>query len=57
MTDLADAGYVTRERVGQRNRYTVNGELQVRHRAQLEHDIRELVDLLRSVDAARDASA
>jgi DNA-binding IclR family transcriptional regulator len=56
VTDLVDAGYVTRERVGRRNRYTVNGELPMRHRAQLEHDIGELLDLLRIDDAARDAS-
>ena len=56
VTDLVDAGYVTRKRVGRRNRYTVNGGLPMRHRAQLEHDIGELLDLLRLDDAVRNTS-
>jgi len=56
VTDLVDAGYVTRVRVGRRNRYTVNGALPMRHREQLEHDIGELLDLLRHDDVGRDTS-
>ncbi len=29
VVDLGDAGYITRERIGRRNQYTVNSELQI----------------------------
>jgi predicted transcriptional regulator len=45
--DLVDAGYVTRERVGRRNRYTLNRTLPMRHPSQYEHEIGELLDALR----------
>jgi predicted ArsR family transcriptional regulator len=47
VTDLVDAGYVTRERVGRRNTYTLNRNLAMRHPSQFEHEIGELLDLLR----------
>ena len=47
VTDLVDAGYVTRERVGRRNHYTLNRNLAMRHPSQFEHEIGELLDLLR----------
>ena len=36
-----------RERVGRRNRYMINRELRMRHQAQHEHEIGELLDLLK----------
>ena len=48
VNDLVDAGYVERERVGRRNRYVVNAEGRMRHPEQLEHEIGELLDVLRS---------
>lgn len=33
VTDLARGGYLTREKVGRRNRYSVNPELPMRHPA------------------------
>ena len=47
VTDLVDAGYVTRERIGRRNRYTLNRDLAMRHPSQFEHEIGELLDVLR----------
>lgn len=46
LSDLVEAGYVTRERLGRRNRYTVNAGLAMRHPSQFEHQIVELLDLL-----------
>lgn len=48
VTDLVDAGYVTRRRVGRRNQYTIERNAPMRHRAQLDHEIGELLDLLAS---------
>jgi DNA-binding MarR family transcriptional regulator len=45
--DLVEAGYVTRERVGRRNRYRIDPEARMRHPAQHEHAIGELLELLR----------
>jgi DNA-binding MarR family transcriptional regulator len=48
--DLVEAGYVTRERIGRRNRYRVNRKARMRHPAQREHPIGELLALLSSVE-------
>jgi DNA-binding Lrp family transcriptional regulator len=45
--DLVDAGYLRRERVGRRNRYVVNGHVPMRHPAQSEFEVGELLRLLR----------
>jgi DNA-binding MarR family transcriptional regulator len=47
VSDLVETGYVTRKRVGRRNRYVVNTERPMRHPAQLHYQIAELLDLLR----------
>ena len=44
--DLTESGFVKRERVGRRNHYLVDRSLKMRHRAQFEHEIGELLDLL-----------
>ena len=46
--DLVEAGYVTRERIGRRNRYRINRKVRMRHPAQREHPIGELLSLLSS---------
>ena len=51
LSDLVEAGYVTRERVGRRNRYSVKADLPMRHPSQRDHEIGELLDLLRLDDA------
>lgn len=47
VADLAEAGYVKRERTGRRNRYAINRDLEMRHPAQLGFEIGPLLDLLR----------
>jgi predicted transcriptional regulator len=47
VADLAEAGFVTIERVGRRNRYAIDREAAMRHHAQADHEIGELLDLLR----------
>lgn len=47
VAELADAGFVTIERVGRRNRYVVERDATMRHNAQAGHEIGELLDLLR----------
>ena len=46
LSDLVDAGFVKRDRVGRRNRYTVNRSIEMRHPAQFGHEIGELLELL-----------
>jgi hypothetical protein len=43
VADLVGAGYVRRERVGRRNRYTINADLPVRHPVEQPHSIGELL--------------
>ena len=47
VADLVDAGYVERTRVGRRNRYRINPSVEMRHQAQLGHQIGELLELLK----------
>lgn len=46
VADLVDAGYLTRSRVGRRNRYEVNDELPLRHLETQHRRVRELLVLL-----------
>ena len=46
VADLVEGGFVTRERVGRRSRYTLNREVRMRHPSQFDHDIGELLDVL-----------
>jgi len=46
VSDLSDAGYVESERIGRRNRYSVNRNLRMRHSAQANLDVGELLDLV-----------
>ena len=45
--DLIESGFVERERVGRRNRYVIHRDERMRHRAQHDHEIGELLDLLK----------
>lgn len=47
VADLAEAGYVTRKRVGRRNRYVVNHQAKMRHPSQRDHEVGDLLKLLR----------
>ena len=46
LAELVDGGYVKIERVGRRNRYTVDREHAMRHSAQLGHEIGTLLEAL-----------
>lgn len=45
MTDLVAAGYLTRFRVGRRNRYEVHPDLRLRHPLEAQHTIGGLLEL------------
>jgi predicted transcriptional regulator len=49
VTDLAEAGFLERERHGRRNRYLINEKTEMRHPAQEGYEIGELLTLLRQV--------
>jgi DNA-binding IclR family transcriptional regulator len=46
LAELSDAGYVKTERVGRRNRYTVDRSHAMRHSAQLGYEIGALLEAL-----------
>lgn len=48
LAELVEAGYVKVERVGRRNRYTVDREHAMRHSAQFGHEIGTLLEALGS---------
>src|SRR6187402_2583522 len=45
--DLVESGFITRERVGRRSRYVVNASRAMRHEAQADHQIGDLLEALR----------
>ncbi|QXJ22815.1 MarR family transcriptional regulator [Actinomadura graeca] len=45
ITDLEEAGYLTRVRVGRRNTYTINAHRPFRHPAEANHDVKALIEL------------
>ena len=51
VADLVEGGYVKRERVGRRSRYSLDRERKMRHPSQFDHDIGELLDLLELEEA------
>jgi DNA-binding MarR family transcriptional regulator len=46
LAELVEAGYVKTERIGRRNRYTVDRQHAMRHSAQLGYDIGTLLEAL-----------
>ena len=50
VADLIQAGYIESERHGRRSRYTINRDITMRHPAQTNHEIGELLDLLTQTD-------
>jgi predicted transcriptional regulator len=46
LRDLVEAGYIERERIGRRNQYNINPSTPMRHAAQREHEIGELLQVL-----------
>ncbi len=47
VADLEEGGYLTRERIGRRNRYEVHGALPLRHPIEREHQVTELLGLVK----------
>jgi DNA-binding Lrp family transcriptional regulator len=52
VSDLEEAGYLTKTRVGRNNRYEIHGELPLRHPQHRHHTVGELI---RFLEAPRDA--
>ncbi|HEY6963360.1 MAG TPA: winged helix-turn-helix domain-containing protein [Gaiellaceae bacterium] len=46
LADLADAGYILRERVGRRNHYRVNSDVPMRHPSFAHHQVGDLLSAL-----------
>jgi predicted transcriptional regulator len=46
IADLVDAGYLTREKVGRRNRYEVHGAQPLRHPMERDHQVAELLEMV-----------
>jgi DNA-binding Lrp family transcriptional regulator len=46
VADLVDAGYLSRARVGRRNRYQVHPERPLRHPIERDHEVGELLEVL-----------
>ena len=55
VSDLVDAGYVSRQREGRRNHYVLNRDVPMRHPSQLNHEIGELLDVLRLEESSKDS--
>ena len=48
ISQLEDAGYVTKTRVGRRNQYQVHSELPLRHPEHQQHTVDELIQFLQA---------
>jgi alkylated DNA nucleotide flippase Atl1 len=48
VSQLEDAGYISKTRVGRRNRYVVHAELPMRHPEHRQHNVGELIRFLQS---------
>ena len=55
VTDLAEAGYVMKDKAGRRNRYMIQTHLPLRAAVSAERTIGEVLDLLIDTDARRQA--
>ena len=51
--ELADAGYLRAERVGRRNRYTIDPSLPLRHPIERHRRVRDLIELVNGGAPAR----
>jgi hypothetical protein len=52
ISDLAEAGYLTRTRIGRRNAYDINPGRPFRHPAEADHDVHDLITLFTGHDEA-----
>jgi predicted ArsR family transcriptional regulator len=51
VADLVNEGFVERRRVGRRNHYSIDRRAKMRHPAQMNHEIGDLLELLNSTDS------
>ncbi|WUI01381.1 MarR family transcriptional regulator [Spirillospora sp. NBC_00431] len=51
ISDLEEAGYLTRTRIGRRNHYTVKADRPFRHPAEADHDVQTLIQLFAGRDS------
>ena len=52
VADLVEDGFVERKRIGRRNHYSIDRRAKMRHPAQVNQEIGELLDLLGSTESA-----
>ena len=50
VADLVEAGFVQRKKIGRRNHYSIDRRAKMRHPAQVNQEIGELLDLLDSTE-------
>lgn len=50
VADLVEAGFLERKRVGRRNHYSINRSGKMRHPAQVNQEIGDLIDLLAATE-------
>ncbi len=50
VADLVEAGFVERKKIGRRNHYSIDRRAKMRHPAQVNQEIGELLDLLGSTE-------
>ena len=48
VADLIEAGFVERKKVGRRNHYSIDRSAKMRHPAQMDHEVGDLLDQLSS---------
>ncbi|MEZ5183027.1 MAG: winged helix-turn-helix domain-containing protein [Acidimicrobiales bacterium] len=48
IADLVEGGYLTREKIGRRNQYQVHPDLPLRHPVERDHQVSELLRLVRT---------
>lgn len=53
VSDLEIAGYVSKERIGRQNQYTVHHELPFRHPAESDHNVGELIEIFMALTKNR----
>lgn len=53
VSDLVEAGFVERRKVGRRNHYSIERGAKMRHPAQINQEIGDLLDLLSAADSDR----
>lgn len=54
VSDLELAGYVSKQKLGRQNRYTVHRELPFRHPAESDHSVGELIEIFLTLTKSQD---